>query len=71
MFGVYQYHHYFPILLKKKKGIRKGQEIHKGLKMNVTNQHLIYTNDVNLLDKNISNIKQNMEAFWLLVKTVV
>jgi hypothetical protein len=39
------------------KAIRKGQEIQKGLKLNVTNRLLVYANDVHLLDKNMDTIK--------------
>jgi hypothetical protein len=49
------------------KAITKGQETQERLKLNVTNQLLVYANDVKLLDKNIDTIGENMEAFWLLV----
>jgi hypothetical protein len=42
--------------------IRRVQEKQEGLKMNGTNQHLAYADDVNILRENIDTIQKNAEA---------
>jgi hypothetical protein len=42
--------------------IRRAEENQAELEMNGTHQHLIYANDVKILDENINTIKQNTEA---------
>jgi hypothetical protein len=43
-------------------GIRKDQENQVGLKLNETHQLLVYADDVNLLDDNITTIKKNTQT---------
>ena len=55
------YHHCFSTLLLAYT-IRRVQVNPEGLKLNGTYQHLIYTDDVTILDKSVHIIKKNKEA---------
>ena len=50
--------------------IRKVQVIQDGLKLHGTNQLLVYTDDVNILEGSVHTIKENAEDFLVASKEI-